>query len=98
MFKSRKFYPCLALVAVTICLIILSNCGAGGNSTIVPSSDITPTPNSITYTEVTPTPVLTSKPVSGYIYGNNITTDEGETVPRINVLDVPACQADSSGN
>jgi len=98
MFKSRKFYPCLALISAIICLILLSNCGGGGNSTIVPSSGITSTPNSATYTDVTPTPVLTSKPVSGYIYGNNITTDEGETVPRINVLDVPACQADSSGN
>ncbi|MEQ8167424.1 MAG: hypothetical protein ABRQ38_00895 [Candidatus Eremiobacterota bacterium] len=98
MFKSRKFYPCLALISAIICLILLSNCGGGGNSTIVPSSGVTSTPNSVTYTDVTPTPVLTSKPVSGYIYGNNITTEDGETVPRITVLDVPGCQADSSGN
>ncbi|MEQ8190249.1 MAG: hypothetical protein ABRQ39_19940 [Candidatus Eremiobacterota bacterium] len=98
MFKTRKLYPCMALIAVTICLILLSNCGGGGNSTIVPSSGITPTENAVGYTNPTPTPVLTNVSVTGYIYANNITTEEGETVPRINVLDVPACQADSSGN
>ena len=98
MFKTRKLYPCLALIAAIICLILLSNCGGGGNSTIVPSSGITPTENAVGYTNPTPTPVLTNVSVTGYIYANNITTEEGETVPRINVLDVPACQADSSGN
>jgi hypothetical protein len=98
MVKTRKLYPCLALVVAIICLILLSNCGGGGNSTIVPSSGITPTENAVSYTNPTPTPVLTNVSVSGYIYGNNITTGDGETVPRINVLDVPACQADSSGN
>ncbi len=98
MFKTRKLYPCMALVTITLCLILLSNCGGGGNSTIVPSSGITPTENAVGYTNPTPTPVLTNVSVTGYIYANNITTDDGETVPRINVLDVAACQADTSGN
>jgi len=41
---------------------------------------------------------IVQKPIQGYIYATNTTTDEGEIIPSINVLDVPAYQADSSGN
>ncbi|MEQ8191730.1 MAG: hypothetical protein ABRQ39_27435, partial [Candidatus Eremiobacterota bacterium] len=50
------------------------------------------------YTNPTPTPVLSNFNVSGYLYVNNTVTEDGETIPCINVIDVPACQADSSGN
>jgi len=46
----------------------------------------------------TPTPVLIQKPIQGYIYSYNTVTEDGETVPCINILDVPACQNDASGN
>ena len=98
MVKRMKLYPCLALISAIICLILLSNCGGGGNSAIVPSSGITPTENAVSYTGPTPTPVLTNKPVSGYIYANNTVNEDGENFPGINVLDVPAFQSDSSGN
>ncbi|MEQ8169225.1 MAG: hypothetical protein ABRQ38_10040 [Candidatus Eremiobacterota bacterium] len=97
MVKRFNLYPCLALVIALICAIFLSSCGGGGNSSAVPNTNPA-VENPVNYINPTPTPVLTNKPVSGYIYANNIITDEGETVPCINILDVPACQADSSGN
>jgi hypothetical protein len=81
-----------------MCLILLSFCGCGGNSGIGPSSGITPTQNPVNYTLPTPTPVLTNVSVSGYIYASNTTTEDGETIPGINILDVPASQTDESGN
>jgi hypothetical protein len=97
MVRTRKLYPCLALLVAIICFIFLSNCGGGGNSSLVPNTNPT-TENPVSYTNPTPTPVLTNVSVSGYIYCNNITTEDGETIPRINVMDVPAYQSDSSGN
>jgi len=64
---------------------------------VVPDTNPT-TENPVSYTNPTPTPVLSNVNVSGYLYVNNTVTDEGETVPGISVLDVPACQSDSSGN
>jgi hypothetical protein len=86
----------MAVILAVICVIFLSNCGGGGNSSVVPNTNPT-TENPVSYTN-TPTPVLIQKPIQGYIYAGNITTEDGETVPNINVLDVSACQTDSSGN
>ena len=87
----------MAVVLAVICVIFLSNCGGGGNSSVVPNTNPT-TENPVSYTNPTPTPVLIQKPIQGYIYAGNITTEDGETVPNINVLDVSAFQTDSSGN
>ncbi|MEQ8192576.1 MAG: hypothetical protein ABRQ39_31715, partial [Candidatus Eremiobacterota bacterium] len=97
MFRTTKLYPCMAVVLAVICVIFLSNCGGGENSSVVPNTNPT-TDNPVSYTNTTPTPVLTNVSVSGYIYCNNITTEDGEIIPNINVLDVPPYQADSSGN
>ena len=95
MFKLKRgyFYPAILLI-ISIGFII-SSCG-GGNTGIIPSSNANPNPSEIP--NFTPTPILTNVSVSGYMYAGNITTEDGETIPSINVLDVPAYQADSSGN
>ena len=87
----------MVVVLAVICVIFLSNCGGGGNSSVVPNTNPT-TENPVSYTNPTPTPVLSNVNVSGYLYVNNTVTEDGETVPGISVLDVPACQSDSSGN
>jgi len=97
MFRTTKLYTCMAVVLAVICVIFLSNCGGGGNSSVVPNTNPT-TENPVSYTNPTPTPVLSNVNVSGYLYVNNTVTEDGETVPSISVLDVPACQSDSSGN
>ncbi len=95
MFKLKRgyFYPAILLI-ISIGLTIAS-CG-GGNTGIIPSSNANPNPSEIP--NFTPIPILTNVSVSGYMYAGNITTEDGETIPSINVLDVPAYQADSSGN
>ncbi len=97
MFRKTKLYTCMVVVLAVICVIFLSNCGGGGNSSVVPNTNPT-TDEPVNYTNPTPTPVLSNVNVSGYLYINNTVTEDGETVPCINVIDVPACQADSSGN
>ncbi|MEQ8171803.1 MAG: hypothetical protein ABRQ38_23130 [Candidatus Eremiobacterota bacterium] len=97
MFRTTKLYTCMAVVLAVICVIFLSNCGGGGNSAVVPNTNPT-TENPVSYTNPTPTPVLSNVNVSGYLYVNNTVTEDGEIVPSISVLDVPACQSDSSGN
>jgi len=97
MFRTKKLYTCMAVVLAVICIIFLSNCGGGGNSSVVPNTNPT-TENPVSYTNPTPKPVLSNVNVSGYLYVNNTVTEDGETVPSISVLDVPACQSDSSGN
>ncbi|MEQ8187261.1 MAG: hypothetical protein ABRQ39_04760 [Candidatus Eremiobacterota bacterium] len=97
MVKKIKLYSSyFVLILSIISVITLTNCGGGGNSAVVPDTNITDNP--VSYTNPTPTPVLIQKPIQGYIYASNITTEDGETVPCINVFDVTACQADSSGN
>jgi len=96
MYKKVYFY--LVILLVISIGFAIPGCGGGNNGTLPvtnTNASIDSTPSVVTST---PTPVLIQKPIQGYIYGNNITTDEGETVPNIFLLDVPAYQADSSGN
>ena len=93
--KGNYFFIALCLI-LTVIVIILSGCGSGGNSVVVSNTDTTDNP--VNYNNPTPTPVLTNVNVSGYIYASNTVTEDGETVPGISILDVPACQADASGN
>ena len=100
MFRVKNLYPCFVLTVMILCLVCQVNCGAGGNTGVIPNPNTnnTDNPSSLTNSTPTPTPVLVQKPIQGYIYATNTTTDEGEIIPSINVLDVPAYQADSSGN
>ncbi len=95
--KLAILYSYLVFVLLIGCFFV--SCGGGGNNGTLPvtntNSNIDSNPSVVTST---PTPVLIQKPIQGYIYGNNITIEDGETIPNINVLDVSACQADSSGN
>ena len=74
---------------------ILVSCGSD-NSGIV--ANINPTNNPSDIINPTPTPILISKPVQGYMYVTSSVTEEGENIEDINILDVPAFQPDSSGN
>ena len=95
--KSAILYSYLIFVLLIGCIFV--SCGGGGNNGTLPvtntNSNIDSNPSSV---NSTPTPVLTNVSVSGYIYASNITTEDGETVPSINILDVPGCQNDASGN
>jgi hypothetical protein len=96
MYKKVYFY--LVILLVISIGFAIPGCGGGNNGTLPvtnTNASIDSTPSVVTST---PTPLLTNVSVSGYIYCNNITTEDGETVPNINVLDVSACQTDSSGN
>ncbi len=99
MFKLKRGYFYTAILLIISIGCIISSCGGGSNNGTLPvtntNSTIDSNPSAVTST---PTPVLIQKPIQGYIYGNNITTEDGETVPCINVLDVSAFQEDSSGN
>jgi hypothetical protein len=88
-------YIYLILIILTIGFV-LGSCG-GDNSGLSPNINSNPT-NSSSLINPTPTPVLSNVPVSGYIFANNIVTDEGETISSINILDVPAFQSNASGN
>ncbi len=91
------FYSYLIFLLLIGC--IFASCGGGSNNGTLPvtntNSNIDSNPSAV---DSTPTPVLSNVSVSGYIYAGNTVTEDGETVPRINVIDVPAYQADSSGN
>jgi len=88
-------YFSLILIIITIG-IILGSCG-GDNSGLSPNLSQNPL-----NTNPTPTPVLVSKPVSGYIYitspGIEAKEEGEENIKKINILEVPAFQPDSSGN
>ncbi len=95
--KPAILYSYLVFTLLIGCFFV--SCGGGSNNGTLPvtntNASIDSNPSVITST---PTPVLENVSVSGYIYASNITTENGETIPCINVLDVPACRADSSGN
>jgi len=97
MFRTTKLYPCMAVVLAVICVIFLSNCGGGGNSSVVPNTNPT-TENPVSYTNPTPTPILVTKPAEGYLLVTNSITDEGDNVENLKVFDVPAFKVDTSGN
>jgi len=97
MFRTTKLYPCMAVVLAVICVIFLSNCGGGGNSSVVPNTNPT-TENPVSYTNPTPTPILVTKPAEGYLLVTNSVTDEGDNVENLKVFDVPAFKVDTSGN
>jgi hypothetical protein len=88
-------YIYLILIILTIGFV-LGSCG-GDNSGSSPNINSNPT-NSSSLINPSPTPVLSNVSVSGYIFANNIVTDEGETISSINILDVPAFQSNASGN
>jgi hypothetical protein len=96
MYKKVYFY--LAILLVISIGLAIPGCGGGNNGTLPVTNTNTSIDSNPSVVTSTPTPVLTNVSVSGYIYAGNITTEDGETVPNINVLDIPACQADSSGN
>ncbi|MEQ8191959.1 MAG: hypothetical protein ABRQ39_28600, partial [Candidatus Eremiobacterota bacterium] len=98
MFKLKRGYFYATILLIISIGFAIPGCGGGNNGTL-PVTNPNPTINSNPFSvNSTPTPALTNINLSGYIYGNNITTDEGETVPNITVIDVPASKADSSGN
>ncbi|MEQ8186980.1 MAG: hypothetical protein ABRQ39_03320 [Candidatus Eremiobacterota bacterium] len=99
MFKLKRGYFYTAILLIISIGFIISSCGGGSNNGTLPvtntNTSIDSNPSVVTST---PTPVLIQKPIQGYIYSYNTVTEDGETVPCINILDVPACQNDASGN
>ncbi len=95
--KIAIVYSSLIFVLLIGCIFV--SCGGGENNGTLPgtntNSNIDSNPSVV---NSTPTPVLIQKPIQGYIYSYNTVTEDGDSVFCINVLDVPACQADSSGN
>jgi hypothetical protein len=91
---QRSFTTLILIVIIAL----LSNSGCGGNNVTLPVTDTNSINSPSGLINPTPTPALSVKPVQGYIYANNITTEDGEIIPNISVLDIPAYQSDESGN
>jgi len=91
---QRSFMTLILIVIIAL----LSNSGCGGNNVTLPVTDTNSINSPSGLINPTPTPALSVKPVQGYIYANNITTEDGEIIPNISVIDVPAYQSDESGN
>jgi len=91
---QRSFMTLILIVIIAL----LSNSGCGGNNVTLPVTDTNSINSPSCLINPTPTPALSVKPVQGYIYANNITTEDGEIIPNISVIDVPAYQSDESGN
>lgn len=98
MFK-KVYYHLVILVLLGI-TILVSNCGGGGNSSIVPGTVTDPgtNPNSVNNTIPTPTPILVTKPAEGYLFVTNSMIEDGDKIENLNVLDVPANKPDEAGN
>jgi hypothetical protein len=90
---SRTFSILLLLFVLSIILIAVS-CGGGDSNLINTNQNINTPSISIN----TPTPVLTSKPVSAYLYISNTSLEDGENVANTTLLDIPAVNPDSSGS
>jgi len=99
MFKLKRGYFYTAILLIISIGFIFSSCSGGSNDGTLPvtntNTSIDSNPSVVTSTL---TPVLIQKPIQGYIYSYNTVTEDGETVPYINILDVPAFQNDASGN
>jgi len=96
--KSAIFYSYLIVILLIVCIFV--SCGGGSNNGTLPGTTTNSNIDSSNPSSVnsTPTPVLIQKPIQGYIYSCNTITEDGEAVPCINILDVPALQSDMSGN
>ena len=89
---SKKLNFILILSLLSIILIAVS-CGSSDSN--FTSTNLNNTPSTFTNT---PTPALTYKPISGYLYISNTSLEDGENITNTTVLDIPAVNPDSSGS
>ena len=91
--SSKKLNFILILIVLSSIILIAVSCGSSDSN--FTSTNLNNTPSTFTNT---PTPVLTSKPVSGYLYISNTSLEDGENIENINTLEIPAVNPDSSGS